>query len=284
MTARELSDPEFEQIRRWIYEKSGISLGPAKKALVAGRLAKRLDALRCANFHDYCNVLGSAGADAERQIALDLLTTNETHFFREPKHFDFLVNDVLRRLPRNRMVRIWSAACSSGEEPYTIAMLLSEHLRDVPWEVVASDLSSRVLAKARAGVYPLERVRETPTPILHKYFLRGTGPYAGQVMVTRSLRQRVQFHQVNLNAPLPDLGEFDVVFLRNVMIYFDAPTKTGVVQRVASLLKPAGHLLIGHSESLNGITERLVCLKPSIYIKPSAAPIRQSQRISPARP
>lgn len=269
VTAREIPDREFDRIRRWVYDTAGISLGPAKKALVAGRLAKRLQVLHCATFREYLQLLENSDFAAERQTALDLLTTNETYFFRESKHFEFLENDILGRLPRGRTVRIWSAACSSGEEPYSIAMILNKHLGSAMWEVVASDLSTRVLAKARAGIYPLERIREMPKPYLHKYCLQGTGPYAGQVLIARALRQRVQFLQVNLNAPLPHLGEFDVVFLRNVMIYFDAPTKAAVVRRIASTLKAGGHLLIGHSESLNGITDQLVCLKPSIYLKPS---------------
>lgn len=280
MTVRELTDKEFERIRRWVYEIAGISLGPAKKALVAGRLAKRLSALHCGSFSEYFELLESSASHTERQTAIDLLTTNETHFFREPKHFEFLVSEVLNRLPRGRGLRVWSAACSSGEEPYTLAMILSEHLGDGMWEVVASDLSTRVLANARAGVYPVERAREMPKAYLHKYLLRGTGPHAGQVMVSRALRQRVQFLQANLNATLPNIGEFDVVFLRNVMIYFDAATKMAVVRRVMSTLKPGGHLFIGHSESLNGISDQVVCLKPSIYAKPSGAIGRQGRRVS----
>lgn len=269
MAPREISDGDFAQIQRWLYETAGISLGPAKKALVIGRLTKRLTALGCESFGDYLHVLATSTNGDERQTALDLLTTNETYFFREPKHFDFLVSEVMKSLAPGHTLRVWSAACSSGEEPYTLATVLAEHPHTGTWEVVASDISTRVLAQAKAGVYPMERVRDVPKDYLHKYFLRGTGPYANRVMVIKPLRQRVRFLQINLNAPFPNLGEFDVVFLRNVMIYFDTRTKTSLVNRIAALLKPGGYFFIGHSESLNGVSDKLRCVKPSIYMKPS---------------
>lgn len=265
MVPQDISDREFAQLQQWLYQSAGIFLGPAKKALVVGRLSKRLAALGCAGFSDYLKVLANAVSVIERQAALDLLTTNETYFFREQKHFEFLVDEVLRKRIPGRALRIWSAACSSGEEPYTLAVVLSEHGHSGPWEVIASDISTRVLAQAKSGVYPLERVRDVPKAYLHKYFLRGTGPHREQVMVTKSLRQRVRFLHLNLNAPLPNLGEFDVVFLRNVMIYFDQPTKASLVNRICAMLKPGGLFIVGHAESLNGISTKLKCVRPSIY-------------------
>lgn len=267
MALREISDRDFAQVQRWLYQTAGIALSPAKKALVAGRLAKRVTALGCDGFSDYLRVLANAANGVERQAALDLLTTNETYFFREPKHFEFLINEVLsKRLPR-RHLRVWSAACSSGEEAYSIAAVLSEHAQPGTWEVIASDISTRVLAQAKSGVYAVERVRDMPKSYLHKYFLRGTGPYRERVMVSKSLRDRVRFLHINLNAPFPELGAFDIVFLRNVMIYFDIPTKTSLVSRIAALLKPGGLFVIGHSETLNGLNAKLHCIKPSIYLK-----------------
>lgn len=267
MAPREISDRDFAQIQRWLYQSAGISLGPAKKALVVGRLSKRLTALGCEGFGEYLQVLADASNGSERQAALDLLTTNETYFFREPKHFDFLVDGVLSKRASGRQLRIWSAACSSGEEAYSIAAVLSEHAQAGTWELIASDISTRVLVQAKSGVYPVERVRDVPRLYLHKYFLRGTGPYREHVMVVKSLRDRVRFLHINLNAPFPKLGEFDIVFLRNVMIYFDIPTKTSLVSRIATLLKPEGLFVIGHSETLNGLNAKLHCIRPSIYMK-----------------
>ncbi len=268
MTTREITDSEFLQIQKWLHRSAGIYLSDAKKALVCGRLAKRLNALRCANFSEYFALLQDPKDLTERQTALDLLTTNETYFFREPKHFDFLTDRIVATRVRGKSFSVWSAASSSGEEPYTIAMVLSNLLGEAPWDVLASDISSRVLAKARQAVYPMERARGIPPAFLHRFCLKGTGPHAGEILVARQVRQRVNFLQVNLNEPLPKIGTFDVVFLRNVMIYFDAPTKISVIQRIQSVLKPGGYLFVSHSESLNGTTDALRCVTPSIYQKP----------------
>jgi chemotaxis protein methyltransferase CheR len=205
----------------------------------------------------------SGDAPGELQIAVDLLTTNETYFFREGHHFTVLAE--LASTSRAHPFRVWSAACSSGEEPYSIAMVLADRVPGSSWEVLGSDISTRVLARARAGHYVLERTTHIPPQYLKKFCLKGIGVEQGTLLVDRSLRQRVQFMQINLNAPLPQIGMFDVVFLRNVIIYFNAETKRQVVNRVLAQLKPGGHFIIGRSETLHGVTEAVQVLSPSVY-------------------
>lgn len=256
---------EFERFRALIHRIAGISLSAAKKPLVAGRLAKRLRHHQLDSFDAYFRLITSADNGAELQVAVDLLTTNETHFFRESRHFDFLREKVLPAYRPGRPFRVWSAASSSGEEPYSIAMLLADCLGDAPWEVAASDISTRVLEKARSGLYAMERAKDIPRHYLTRFCLKGVGQQEGMFLVERGLRSRVQFMQVNLNDSLPRLGEFDVIFLRNVMIYFNQDTKRQVVERMLPLLRPGGHFIIGHSESLNGVNEMLKPIMPSVY-------------------
>ena len=263
-----ISDTEFSRFQRFIYDAAGITMSPAKKALVCGRLSKRLQAHRLATFGDYFELLSSGRAADEVQTAVDLLTTNETYFFREPKHFELLRSLATAAAGQAQPFRVWSAASSSGEECYSIAMVLADCLGEASWDVVGTDISRRVLQRARTGHYPLERARNIPPAYLKRYCLRGQGEQDGTLLVERRLRSRVNFAQVNLNTELPRLGTFDVVFLRNVMIYFNGDTKRQVVARVLSLLKPGGHLLIGHSESLNDISTAVDQLAPSIYCKP----------------
>ena len=262
-----ISDREFALFRDLIFRIAGISMSSAKKTLVAGRLSKRIRLHSLSSYQEYYDLATKKGNEAELQIAVDLLTTNETHFFREPKHFDFMRDRVLAGHPKGRALRVWSAASSTGEEPYSIAMQLADLLGDAPWEVVASDLSTQVLEKARRGLYSMQRAQEIPRPYLTRFCLKGIGSQDGNFMVARELRSRVRFMQLNLNAPFPELGEFDVIFLRNVMIYFDNDTKREVVHRMLPLLKPGGHLLIGHSESLNGVTDAYRLVMPSVYRK-----------------
>ncbi len=263
-----LQEKEFAQFRDLIYRIAGISMSPAKKPLVTSRLAKRLTHHRLASYGEYFRMITAANGKVELQMAVDLLTTNETHFFREPKHFDFLRQRILPQRKPGKTLRIWSAACSSGEEPYSIAMLLDEVMGTAPWEIVASDLSTRVLEKARNGIYPMERMLEIPKNYLSNYCLKGTGTQEGTLLIERKLRDRIQFQQHNLTEAPPKLGEFDVIFLRNVMIYFDLETKRLVVSRLLSLLSPGGHFLVGHSETLNGVSESLRPVQPAVYLKP----------------
>ena len=263
-----IDDREFGQFQSWLYRAAGINLSPAKKALVAGRLFKRLKHYELQSYGEYFKLIMKDERKGELQVALDLLTTNETYFFREPKHFDFLRQQVLPKAAPGKVFRVWSAASSSGEEPYSLAMTLAEGLGTMPWEVVGSDISTQVLAKARSGHYAMGRAETLPQPLLVKYCLKGIGRQEGTFLIDKALRSRVNFVQVNLNETLPALGEFEVIFLRNVMIYFDQPTKAQVVARMLPLLKPGGYLIISHSESLNGVNDTLKLVAPSIYRKP----------------
>lgn len=265
-----ISDTEFGQFQRFIYEAAGISLSTAKKALVCGRLSKRLTAHQLSSYGDYFQLLVSGKAPDEVQTAVDLLTTNETYFFREPKHFELLrelATAASARRPASPF-RVWSAASSTGEEGYSIAMVLADCLGASAWEVLGTDISSRVLQRARGGHYPLERTRLIPPAYLKRFCLRGQGEHEGTLLIERELRARLSFSHVNLNTELPRLGQFDVIFLRNVMIYFNGDTKRQVVARVLSMLKPGGHFCIGHSESLNDISTAVQQIAPSIYRKP----------------
>lgn len=268
MSLINISDQEFRQFQTMIFDIAGITMSPSKKPLVSGRLAKRVKHHGLDSYDEYFRLLMSGNVDGELQVAIDLLTTNETYFFREPKHFDFLRDKVLPQRKPGKPFRLWSAASSSGEEPYSLAMLLADVLAEAPWEMVASDLSTRVLDKARSGVYPMDRAEDIQAPYLKRFCLKGTGRQEGNFMISKELRNRIQFRQVNLNETLPKLGEFDVIFLRNVMIYFNMETKRQVVGRMLPLLSPGGYLVIGHSESLNGVTDDLKVVVPSVYRKP----------------
>lgn len=265
-----LTDHEFRRFQRFILDAAGITLSASKKALVTGRLAKRVAQHGCASYAEYLELLDSGEDAVEVQTAVDLLTTNETYFFREPRHFDLLRDVAEQARAERRSLRVWSAASSSGEEAYSIAMVLDDILgSQAAWEVFGSDISSRVLQRARAGHYPLERTRHIPPHYLKQYCLRGIDSQAGTLLVDRRLRARVRFEHVNLNAALPQLGaSFDVIFLRNVMIYFNGDTKRQVVARVLGMLKPGGYFCIGHSESLNDISSAVQLVVPSIYRKP----------------
>jgi len=262
-----INDREFGCFQRFIFEAAGISLSASKKALVCGRLSKRLQQRRLASFGEYFRLLESGRDPAEVQTAIDLLTTNETYFFREPKHFDLLREQARAARSSAGPFRVWSAACSSGEEAYSIAMVLADVLEPHPWEIVASDLSTRVLQRARIGHYPMTRTQHIPQPYLRRFCLKGVGAQDGTLLIERALRSRLSFMQVNLNASLPQLGLFDVIFLRNVMIYFNLETKRQVAARVLGALKPGGYFLIGHSESLNDVSAAVRQIAPSIYCK-----------------
>ncbi|MFT7772818.1 CheR family methyltransferase [Roseateles sp.] len=271
MTAT-ITDKEFTRFRDFIFEAAGITLADSKKALVSGRLSKRLAAHGCDSFSNYLDLILGTQAPGELQVAVDLLTTNETYFFREPKHFELLRKQAQSSAKARRPLRVWSAACSSGEEVYSIAMVLDDVMGTQGWEVMGSDISTRMLRRARAGHYLLERTRQVPSDYLRRYCLRGFGDHEGSLLVQRQLRDRVQFCHLNLMDSLPRASSYDMIFLRNVMIYFNGDTKRQVVSRVLSVLKPGGHLLIGHSENLNGINDQVMAVAPSVYRKPEGQP------------
>jgi chemotaxis protein methyltransferase CheR len=259
-----LTEREFKQFQAFIYDQAGIHLSDAKKALVWGRLNRRLQYHGLRTFQDYFELITGGHDPEEWQLAIDLLTTNETFFFREEAHFQYLAGQIIQARPAR--FSLWCAACSTGEEPYSLAMTLSESLGGTAgWSILASDISARVVETAQTGLYPLERSHNIPKPYLKKYCLKGVDEYAGHFLVARPLRDRIRFTLINLNQTLPDIGPFDVIFLRNVLIYFDLPTRQAVIQRVTRVLKPGGFLFVSHSESLAGITGPLKMIKPSIY-------------------
>jgi len=266
-----ISDQEFAHFQRFIFDAAGITLSSAKKALVCGRLSKRLQLCKVDTYGDYFKLLQSGAHAQEVQAAIDLLTTNETYFFREPRHFELLAQaatatgDGVQRAPQ--VFRVWSAASSTGEEAYSIAMVLKDCRQGRPFEVIGTDISTRVLERARIGHYSEQRARQIPQALLKRYCLKGRGEHAGTLLVERSVREHVRFLHANLNSTLPDIGMFDVIFLRNVMIYFNGDTKQQVVSRVLSRLKPGGYLYVGHSESLHGLTAAVQPVVPSVYRK-----------------
>lgn len=270
MGAYQITDGEFDQLRKLLYANAGISLNDSKKILLTGRLAKRLNALGLANYTQYFKYVSDVRNRDELDFMVDLLTTNETYFFREPKHFDFLRDEVLPAVKPGQPFRVWSAAASIGAEAYTIAMILAEGLGEsASWDVLGTDISSSVLEKARQGMYAIGEAEKIPPQYLKKYCLKGVRSQQGTLLIDRRLRQRVRFEKLNLIADhFVKPGDFDVIFLRNVLIYFDNETKTRVVQNLLPCLKPGGYLIVGHSETLSGITTALPQLRPTIYQKP----------------
>jgi len=278
MISAAITDEDYRFIRTLVYDRSRINLGPNKKELVRNRLLKRLQVLGLENFGSYCRLLRKEKGDEEKTAVLDSISTNVTHFFREWKHFEFLQTTVLPqwaaglRRRRSEPWRIWSAACSSGEEPFSLAILFADFFRRQPrvepqtWEIFATDLSSRVLATAREAVYKSERVKLPDPSWLQTYFQKGIDAWDGYYRIKSELRERVEFTHLNLvEWPYPCSGKFDVIFCRNVMIYFDKPTQEQLIPRLAQYLTPGGFLFIGHSEKLPDIDHGLKRIRPSIY-------------------
>ncbi len=267
-----LTDQEFQQFQTLIYDHVGIKLDAPKKSLLTSRLGKRLRELELSSYQAYFDRVSSKGGEEELIRLVDLVSTNKTDFFREPVHFDFLCEQVLPQLESTRTIRIWSSASSSGEEPYTIAMTLFDALPDLTsWDVkvLASDISTRVLAKAASGIYEEERVSQLPKDIIRRHFLRGKGEQAGKLKVRKQLSEMIAFRRINLMAPaFPIRTPLDVIFCRNVMIYFDRPTQATLMGKFYRYLRPGGYLFIGHSESLQWIEHQFDYVKPTIYQKP----------------
>jgi chemotaxis protein methyltransferase CheR len=265
-----ITDAEFAQFQRLIYQIAGISLADSKKVLLVGRLGKRLKALNLATFGEYHRLVASGNDPEERQTMVDLLTTNETYFFREEAHFDYLRQVILPQHPPGQPFDIWSAASSTGEEIYTLCMVLADELGvNASWSILGSDISTQVLAVAQRGLYWLDRTRGLPQSYLKKYCLKGVRSQEGSFLIAPELRRHTRFMQINLNTTLPEIGKFHCIFLRNVMIYFDNDTKRKVVARLVEKLRPGGYLIVGHSESLNGINETVRPVKPTIYRLPT---------------
>ena len=266
-----ITPKEFEQFRALIYQECGISLNESKKPLFVSRLSKRLRKLELNSFQAYYDLLAGQTESDELTLFLDLVSTNKTDFFREPKHFDFLREQILPTLQSTRRIRIWSSASSSGEEPYTIAMTLYDSVPDPEqwdFQILASDISTRVLVRAASGVYEGERVRTLPTEIVERHFLKGRGDRAGMIKVKPHLTQMVRYRRINLMADtFPIKSPLDLIFCRNVMIYFDRPTQAQLATKFYRYLKPGGYLFIGHSESLQLLNQPFKTVAPTIYQK-----------------
>jgi chemotaxis protein methyltransferase CheR len=271
--ACELRPREFDRITQMAYDFCGLDLH-GKKVLVAARLGKKVRELNLPSFTKYCDQVQQ---DASGQLfteMIDALTTNHTSFFREARHFDFLREQILPRLAENASLHVWSAACSSGEEPYSIAFSLIETLGEQAFSrvsITATDISTRVLDKARKAIYPLSALAALSDAMRRKCLMKGIGHYAGHCQVKPEVKAMINFSQLNLLHDCSSVGPFDVIFCRNVMIYFDLPTQQAVVNRLASRLTPGGYLLIGHAESLNGVKHSLEYICSATYRKPGGS-------------
>lgn len=269
-----LKPHEFEAIRRLAYDKFGLDLRQGKEELVAARLGKRMREGGFGSFQEYYqSVIGDASGEALIGM-IDSLATNHTSFLRETAHFDFLRQSVLPALRERARVQIWSAACSTGEEPYTLAFTIGdlwgmEALRKV--RILATDISTKALAAAKNAVYTAERFRTVPPPWLRQFLLKGEGRWKGWYRVKPEVRSQVEFARLNLVESFSQSELFPVIFCRNVMIYFDKPTQEGVVNRLAACLEPGGYLCIGHAESLTGLRHGLEYVRPATYRKPGPA-------------
>jgi chemotaxis protein methyltransferase CheR len=271
-----LSNADFERLRQLIYSESGISLGEDKRTMLEIRLRRRLKSLGISSLADYCDRLfGAEGAAGELIPLIDAVSTNKTDFFREAGHFDYLVSkalpDLAARHGASRTSLIWSAGCSTGEEPYTLAMVLSEHAQTCPgfrFSVLATDISTEVLAKARLGVFKSEVVMPVPAALQRKYFMRSRDRQSDLVRVVPELRALIDFRRMNFmdeNFDLPQPPE--IIFCRNVIIYFDRPTQERLLKKLVRRLTPGGYFFAGHSESLQGMDLPLIAVAPSAYRK-----------------
>ena len=260
-----------------VYEHSRIRLGPDRQTLVAGRLRQRLQALQIDDYADYCALLKSPQGADEIDALIDLISTNHTHFFRESSHFDLLTRQLLPRLAEKsiagmRPLRFWCAASSSGEEVYSLAIVLAEFCRlrpAVQWHIEASDISQRMLERCQQAIYDADKVSVPQPEWLERYFLRGIGDRDGYFRVKNELRRQVTVRYVNLFQDVyPVPRGLDVIFCRNVMIYFDVPSRNTLIERLSDQLAPGGFLFVGHSESLIGLRHGLRTIAPSVYMRP----------------
>lgn len=254
---------DFKKVQQMLFKKAGINLSDAKEAMVYSRLARRIRALSLKSFNDYLAVVGRSEAELEQFI--NALTTNLTSFFREPHHFTALADYLAQH---SNVTTIWCAASSTGEEPYSIAMVVAEAFGSfkTPVKIIASDIDSKVLAKAKAGVYPLASISKIPIERQKQFFHKGKGANEGKVKVVDELRQMVQFKKLNLTDQSWDVkAPLDIIFCRNVMIYFDKPTQLNVLKRMVDMLKPTGLYMAGHSENFNMHTNLVRPVGKTIY-------------------
>lgn len=270
----DLSPAQFDRISRLVHRLCGISLRGGKEALVRARLLKRLQALGMTSYDQYLRYVEDDRSGQEVMALVDAVTTNKTAFFREPQHFDYLRHVLIPVWSRTRdRIRIWSAGCSSGEEAFSIAIVLCEELPDVEARdvsILATDISTTMLARARAATFDAEAVRAVGSERLARYFTRRWRGAAEVYQVSEQVGRLVRFARLNLLDDWPMRGPFDAIFCRNVMIYFDQPTRERLVQRLWRIVRPDGHLFIGHSESLTGIAQPFRYVQPSVYVRTDA--------------
>jgi len=268
-----LTQREFAAISALARNECGVELGAGKEQLVAARIGKVMRMLHFSSFREYYEHLQADRTGQYLTQLIDSLTTNHTSFFREQPHFDFLVQNVFPALDKSHPIRVWSAASSTGEEPYTIALIALEYFgnrgKSVP-SILASDISTQALETAQKGAYPAQRMQNLFAPWLRKHLLRGEGHWDGWYRMRPEVMDMVEFRRINLVQPFPDIGRFDVIFCRNVMIYFSHQTQAQLVTRLAASLEPGGYLFVGHSETLTGIQHGLQHVQPAIYRKRGA--------------
>ncbi len=265
----ELTEAQFRKVSQLVYRLCGIHLKDGKQALVKARLMKRLRALKFSDFESYFRYIESKGGKQEIAFLIDVITTNKTSFFREPEHFNYLQEHILPELTEKR-VRFWTAACSSGEEAFSLGMLLREKMQDIAFrdvKILATDISGRMLEKAHNAIYTSEELRDVSPRFLEKYFTKVQPPLSQQYRIKDTVRAMVRVARLNLMDSWPMKGPFDVIFCRNVMIYFDKPTQQKLINRFWSFLKPGGYLFVGHSEGLSAISHKFRYVKPAVYRK-----------------
>jgi chemotaxis protein methyltransferase CheR len=270
-----MAPTDFAQISSFIYSRFGIKMPPAKKTMLEARLQKRLKALNFSSFRQYSEyVFSRAGNDEEVVAMVNAVTTNKTDFFRECDHFDFISSTALPELLRechSGVLNMWSAGCSSGEEPYTMAMIFDAFNRQVApfdYSILATDVCTEVLERGRLGVYTKERIESIPLTLKQNYFLKSKDPANKTVRVRPELRNRVTFQQLNfMDEKYPVRACFDLIMCRNVLIYFDRVTQEAVVNKLTAKLRKGGFLFLGHSESINEMRVPLVQVKPTIFRK-----------------
>lgn len=266
------SDRDFQYLRQLVNSETGIVITDAKRQMVYSRLTRRLRSLGLWDFRDYCRLL-EEDAEGELNAFINAITTNLTSFFREPHHFTYLQNvvvpELLRKNAASRRIRIWSAGCSTGEEPYSIAMAMAEALPDDSWDcrILATDIDTDVLTKAIRGIYPMERVAGIPQSRLQQWFSRGKDANQGLTRVSTEIREMITFRQLNLMEEWPVRGPIDVLFCRNVVIYFNKETQRCMFDKFAERMASDACLFIGHSESLFKITDRFELIGQTIYRK-----------------
>jgi chemotaxis protein methyltransferase CheR len=269
-----LSARNFERVAQFVYEYSGIKIPSGKTTMLEGRLRRRLRATGIESFDDYCAYLFEEGGIQQETVYLiDAVTTNKTDFFREPRHFDYLREQVLPLLARSgrREIKAWSSACSTGAEPYTLAMVLEEALgakRDLTYSIAATDLSTEVLENALRGVYPNDVLAAVPPALRAKYVMPSRDPGRPEGRIVPQLRSKVGFGRLNLVTDRFALDrDLDIVFCRNVLIYFDKPTQEKVVRQICNHIRPGGYLFLGHSESIAGIDLPLRSVANTVFTR-----------------